>query len=305
MSPLPQAIVDTHHHLWSLSAGCYPWLQHGYDAERFILGEYRALCRDYGPAELRRDIGALPVVASVHVEAERERTEALAETAWLDAVADAHGLPTAIVCWVDLLADDVEQRLDEQLRWRRVRGVRFKPVAAADARASVQGRPGSLQDPRWQRGLRALAERGLLWELRVPYWHLAEAATLVAAVPGLQVVVQHLGLPWDRDDAGLAVWRRGLQALAALPGVHLKLSELGLRDRPWRLAENAPLLADAVATFGAARCLFGSNFPVAGLRIGYGELVAATSQALAHLPDSERRAIWHDNAVALYRLPRR
>ncbi|MBZ8143392.1 amidohydrolase, partial [Rubrivivax gelatinosus] len=140
MSPLPQTIVDTHHHLWSLSAGGYPWLQHGYDAERFILGEYRSLCRDYGPAELRRDIGALPVVASVHVEAERARTEALAETAWLDAVADAHGLPSAIVCWVDLLADDVEQRLDEQLRWRRVRGVRFKPVVAADARASVQGR---------------------------------------------------------------------------------------------------------------------------------------------------------------------
>lgn len=300
----PAAIVDTHHHLWSLAAGRYQWLQDGYDAARFILGEYRALCRDYGPAELRQDIGPLPVVATVHVEAERERAEALAETAWVDATADAHGLPTAIVCWADLLADDVERHLDAQLRCPRVRGVRFKPVVAAEAGASVHGQPGSLQDPRWERGLRALAARGLLWELRVPFWHLAEAAPLIAAVPGLQVVVQHLGLPWDRSEPGLAAWRRGLRALAALPGVHLKLSELGLRDHPWRYEDNAPLLADAVAVFGPGRCLFGSNFPVAGLRIGYRELVAAMGRALAFLPERSQRAIWHDNAVALYRLPR-
>lgn len=306
MTGLPTALVDTHHHLWRLGdgGGHYPWLQEDYDAARFILGEYRPLCRDYGPAELRRDFDGLPVVATVHCEAERARDQCRAETAWLHEVAAAEGLPHAVLPWVDLLADDVQARLDAELAWPRVRGVRFKPVVAPSAAtaATVAGRPGSLQDPRWPRGLRALAVRGLIWELRVPYWHLREAATLLAGLDGAPtVVVQHLGLPWDRDEAGLADWRRGLRALADLPAVHLKLSELGLRDQPWRLQDNAPLLHDAVAIFGAGRCVFGSNFPVAGLRIGYRALVQSMASALAHLGADEQRAIWHDNAMALYR----
>jgi predicted TIM-barrel fold metal-dependent hydrolase len=302
MSAMPDAIVDSHHHLWDLSAGHYPWLQDAYDASRFILGQYRGLCKDYLPADLRRDIGDLPVVATVHVEAERDRAEALAETAWVDRMAREHGLPTAIVCWVDLLAADVESRLDEQLAFERVRGVRCKPRVARTAGVTVDSRDGSLDDPRWRRGLAALAERGLIWELRVPYWHLAEAARVIADVPALRVVVQHLGLPWDRDTVGLEAWRDGLRALAALPQVHLKLSELGLRDRPWRLEDNAPLIDDAIAIFRPDRVLFGSNFPVAGLRIGYRDLVSAMSEALAGRSSTERQAIWCDNANALYRL---
>lgn len=308
----PTAIVDTHHHLWRLSAGPnadpnaghYPWLQEAYAPEQFILGEYAALCRDYGPAELRQDMAGAPVVATVHVEAERNRSQALAETRWLHDVAAEEGLPHAVVAWVDLLADNVEQALAQQQAFPRLRGVRFKPLVAPSAAqaATAAGRPGSLQDPRLERGLNALAARGLLWELRVPFWHLAEAAPLVARVPGLQVVVQHLGLPWDRSAAGLAQWRAGLQALAALPQVHLKLSEFGLKGAPWRREDNLPLLREAVALFGPRRCVFGSNFPVAGLRIGYGELVQAMAEGLAHLPPEAQQAIWHDNAWALYRL---
>ncbi len=304
----PAAIVDTHHHLWPLTpgpdAGHYPWLQEAYAPAHFILGEYAPLCRDYLPADLRRDFAGLPVVATVHCEAERSRAQALEETRWLQAVAAADGLPTAVIAWVDLLADDVGVALDRQLAAGAVRGVRFKPVVAADATSAavVAGQPGSLQDPRWARGLNALAERGLLWELRVPFWHLREAAELVARIPGLQVVVQHLGLPWDRSAHGLDQWREGLRALAALLHVHLKLSEFGLRDQPWRREDNLPLLREAVDIFGARRCVFGSNFPVAGLRIGYVDLVDAVASGLEHLPAEDRQAIWHDNAWSLYRL---
>ncbi len=307
-APLPTAIVDTHHHLWRLSAGPgaghYPWLQEAYAPEQFILGDYATLCRNYGPAELRQDMAGAPVVATVHVEAERDRSQALEETRWLHELAAEQDLPHAVVAWVDLLADNVAQTLAQQLAFPRLRGVRFKPVVAPSAAqaATVAGQPGSLQDPRFERGLNALAEHGLLWELRVPFWHLAEAAPLIARVPGLQLVVQHLGLPWDRSANGLAQWRNGLQALAALPQVHLKLSEFGLRGAPWRREDNLPLLREAVALFGPERCVFGSNFPVAGLRIGYTELVQAMAEGLAHLQPEEQQAIWHDNAWALYRL---
>ena len=37
MCIVPRAIVDSHHHLWRLDAGHYPWLQEEYDAGSFIL----------------------------------------------------------------------------------------------------------------------------------------------------------------------------------------------------------------------------------------------------------------------------
>lgn len=299
---LPTAIVDAHHHLWALDQGHYPWLQEAYNPAAFILGNYEPLCRDFGVSEYRSAVGQMPVVATVHVEAERSRSEALAETQWLHEVHAEHGMPNAVVAWADFSQPDIAERLGEQAAYALVRGIRCKPRTAARPDGSVRGEPGSMQDERWLAGLAEMARHGLSWDLRVPYWHLQEAAEVARAVPQVPIVVEHTGLPWDRSVSGLAAWRRGMEALAACPNVHVKLSELGLRGQPWRLEDNAPVVREAVAIFGPQRCMFASNFPVAGLRIGYSELVHAMSQALAHLAPEEQHAIWHDNALRFYRI---
>jgi predicted TIM-barrel fold metal-dependent hydrolase len=302
MTKLPTAIVDAHHHLWALDRGHYPWLQDAYNPDAFILGNYAPLCRDFGVREYRAAVDDMPVIATVHVEAERSRGEALAETQWLHEVHAAQGMPDAVVAWADFSQPDIAERLAEQAAHPLVRGIRCKPRTAAGPERSVRGEPGSMQDERWLAGLAEMARHGLTWDLRVPYWHLEEAAEVARAVPQVPIVLEHTGLPWDRSVQGLALWRRGMEALAACSNVHVKLSELGLRGQPWRLEDNAPVVRDAVAIFGARRCMFASNFPVAGLRIGYPELVRAMSQALAHLAPDEQRAIWHDNALRFYRI---
>ncbi|WP_179404548.1 amidohydrolase family protein [Burkholderia guangdongensis] len=301
---LPGAIVDAHHHLWRLGGEVrYPWLQGAYDPEHFILGDYADLCSDFGVDEFRRATGGAPVVASVHVEAECARGDALAETRWLHDVAARHPIPSAVVAWVDLLAGDAPERLAEQAAYPLVRGVRFKPRTSATPDAAIDG-PGTLADPRWPSALERLAAHGLSWELRVPFWHLDEAAARLADAPAVDVVLEHAGLPWDRSDAGLARWRRGMEALAANPRVSVKLSEFGLRDAGWNDAENRRIIGDTIAIFGAGRCMFASNFPVAGLRIAYPALVRMFAAALADvgLSDAARRAVWHDNAIRVYRI---
>ncbi|HUG23317.1 amidohydrolase family protein [Piscinibacter sp.] len=303
MSLTPRAIVDSHHHLWDLRRGRYPWLQDGYDASSFILGAYAELCRDFGPAEYRAACADAPVVATVHVEAERARDEALAETAWLHELNASYGMPDAVVAYVDLAAADAGERLAEQAAFRLLRGIRCKPRTGRSPHDDVRGLPGSMQDPRWLDGLSLLEQHGLSWDLRVPFWHLDDAAQVARAFPRLAIVLEHAGLPWDRSAPGLAAWRHGMAALAACPNVHVKLSEFGLRDAPWRFEDNAPIVRETVAFFGWRRCMFGSNFPVASLRIDYPALVQAMSGALAHLEPLVRQAIWHDNAAHFYRIP--
>jgi predicted TIM-barrel fold metal-dependent hydrolase len=299
---LPDAIADSHHHLWDLNASIrYPWLQDEYNASTFILGDYEPLCRDFLPSTFRSCWGDLPVTATVHIEAECDRSQALAETAWVADVARSSAIPNAIIGYVNLLADDCAEQLDAHRQYALFRGVRFKPVTSRLANESVCNMAGSLQDPRWDAGLQQLTQRGLIWDLRVPYWHLLEAASLLKQHPHTQVVIEHAGLPWDRSAAGLAQWRAGMQALADLPnGVHVKLSELGLRGEPWRIEDNTVIVRDLVSMFGPERCMFGSNFPVASLRISYRDLIRAMSQILSPFGGAARQAIWHDNAVRFY-----
>ena len=301
----PEAIVDAHHHLWRLDGAIrYPWLQDAYDPAHFILGHYDALRRDFDVYAFRQASSPLvPVVASVHVEAECVRGDALAETRWLHHIAAADRLPSAVVAWVDLLADDACVRLAEQTAYPLVRGVRFKPRASSAPNETIDG-AGSLNDPRWPRALDRLASLGLSWDLRLPFWHLDEAARLLSRAPTVDVVLEHAGLPLDRSSAGLACWRRGMEALAANPRVTVKLSEFGLRDVAWNEAENRRIIGETIAIFGAERCMFASNFPVAGLRVGYPTLLRTMSAAMArmNLGEAARRAIWHDNAIRIYRI---
>lgn len=295
-------IVDAHHHLWSFAQGRYPWLQHGYDADKFFLGDYRALCQDFSCAQYRQASEGCNVVATVHVEAERERGEQVAETAWLHEQHAAHGFPNAVVAHAWLDRPETEERLREHLRYPLVRGIRSKPVTASAPGQSVKGQPGTMQDERWLRGLALLPALGLSWDLRVPSWHLAEAAEVAAMFPQLAIVLNHHGFAWDRSAEGLKQWRQGMERLARQPNVHVKLSEFGLRDGPWVEADNAVIVRETLAIFGWQRCMFASNFPVAGLRIGYRELVDAMLRMTAHLAPGQQRAVMADNALRFYRI---
>lgn len=298
----PQAIVDAHHHLWRLAEGHYPWLQDEYDPEAFFLGDYARMCQDFDTAEYRRRMQSLPIKATVHVEAERARDQALAETAWLHQANEQAGFPNAVVAYVDFGSPEVDAALRQQVAYPLVRGIRCKPKTSARPDLSVRGEPGSMQDERWLDGLALLTRYQLSWDLRVPFWHLSEAADVAAQFPSLPIALNHLGLPWDRSDTGIAAWRRGMEALARNDAVYVKLSELGLRDASWNRTQNADLIRDAVSIFGWQRCMFASNLPVSGLNVDVPTLVDTVCLGIAGLSEDAQQAIWHDNALRFYRI---
>ena len=295
-------IVDAHHHLWDLSRGRYPWLQQAYNPKEFFLGDYQPLCRNFLPPDYRAASAGCNVVATVHVEAERDRSEQVAETAWLHELHAQHGFPNAVVAHAWLDRPDTEECLLNHLRYPLVRGIRSKPVTAATPEQSVHGQPGTMQDEAWLRGLSLLDKHGLSWDLRVPAWHLPEAAEVAAQFPRLPIVLNHHGFAWDRSTEGLKRWRSAMEVLARQPNVHVKLSEFGLRDRAWNWEENARIVRETVAIFGWQRCMFASNFPVAGLRIGFRDLVDGVWRMLDGLTLEQQRAVMGDNALRFYRI---
>jgi predicted TIM-barrel fold metal-dependent hydrolase len=298
----PEAVtlIDAHHHIWDLAANHYPWLDT--PDHHFFLGDYSPLKRNYLPSDYKRDAQRHNVLATVHVEAEMDRERQVAETRWLTEMNQLHGMPAAIVAHTWFHTPNAEEILAEQASFPLVRGIRSKPVTSQSAADPRPAGPGSMHDPAWLRGFALLEKYDLSWDLRVPSWHLEEAADVARSFPQTRIVLNHTGFPWDRSEEGLREWRRQMEVIAQCPNVHLKVSEFGLKDQPWDFESNRRVVLDALAIFGIERCMFASNFPVAGLRIGYDELVRAMARMLEPFSQADRNRFFWQNAKAFYRL---
>ena len=297
----PVTLIDAHHHFWNLNQNHYPWLS-DHPEPHFFLGNYDAIKRNYLPEDYRRDSAAHRVIATVHCEAEWTRDDQVSETAWLTQVHEQHGLPTAIVAHAWFHTPNSQEVLARQAQFKLVRGIRSKPVTALRPDLMERGFPGSMQDPHWLEGYARLQDHGLSWDLRVPFWHLPEAAEVVAMFPDIPVVLNHTGFPWDRSEEGLAAWRKAMEVIARQPHVWLKVSEFGLKDQPWDYESNRRIVLDAIAIFGIERCMFASNFPVAGLRVDYDTLVRSVARMVSGFSAEQRHAFFVGNAARFYRL---
>ena len=293
--------VDAHFHLWDLERNPhYPWLLGPVVPSH--MGDYRALQRNYGVADYRADCGDVRPIAAVHVEANWRRDDPVGETAWLQGVADEQGFPQAIVCFVDLAVDDPLPLLEAQARFANVRGVRRMTTEPGQGLASLRAGANVLCDARFSRNLRLLARFGWSFDLQATPVVMGDAARLAAAHPDVPIALTHMGLPIDRSDEGLALWRRGLGEMAARENVFVKLSGLAMVDPAWTAESVAETMRVVVDLFGPERCMLGSNFPVDTLRGEPVRLLQACVAGVGWLGESERAAVLGGTAARFYRI---
>ncbi len=150
--------------------------------------------------------------------------------------------------------------------------------------------------------LRALEERGLLFELMSHPDRLQDAARGLAAFDELVIVVEHTGWPRSSSDDEYALWKTGIDALAGL-GDHVvcKLSGLAMPLASMSVAAFAPWLEHAIEAFGVDRCMFASNFPVDGMHGSFDDLYTTFDAVTAGLDDDARDKLFATNAERIYR----
>ena len=298
--PMPPRVVDAHHHLWDFERGAYPWLQ-GPAQDPDDPSGLGPLQRTYLVPDLLADAGAVPLVASVHVEAAWHPDSQVEETRWLHHVAHRDGFPHAYVAGVQLEKPDAGDVLDAHLEIVPIRGVR--QMLDWDPRPGATAQPPTLlSDPVWRRGLRLLAERGLSFELQVLPEQLEQATEIVAAHPQTLFVLNHGGLHVPRSAATEAAWRHGITRLAQYPNVVVKSSGYDAVDPTWEPGAFRDYLRTLLEVFGVERVLFASNFPFDRRTISYEDLVRLSAWALADLAEAQRDAYFAGNAIRVYQL---
>ncbi|MBI2964664.1 MAG: amidohydrolase family protein [Chloroflexi bacterium] len=297
-------IVDPHHHLWDLEKHNYPWLKKPVD---HFAGDYSAIRRTYLVADFLADARGVDLVKSVHLQAEFDHSDdPVKETEWLQAVHDdpaSKGFPHACVGFADLLAPNVEDVLARHARFGLMRGIRYiLNYSDQQPRLRFAPRGDLMSDRQWRSAYRLLARYGMSFDIQVWPWQLAEAARLAKDIPEVPMILDHTGLPIQRDRTGLAEWRRGMREMASAEHVTVKISGLGMFERGFTAESIKPFVLDTIDIFGVDRCMFASNFPVDKLASSYLHLWESYDSITRGFNAAERTGLFHNNAVKYYRL---
>jgi predicted TIM-barrel fold metal-dependent hydrolase len=296
-----QAMIDPHHHLWDLAHNRYPWLQE-HLLEPRLEDDVRPIAKDYLLKDYLADARNQNVVKSVHVETGWDPSDPVGETRWLQGIADKHGFPHAIVARAMLDSPNVEQVLEGHARHKNLRGIRHAVNWHPDTRKTYVNRPDLIRTEAWRRGFGLLRRFGLSFDLQLYPAQMVGAAALAHAYPDVLIILNHAGMPVDRDEDGLRLWRRGMQQLATADNVVVKISGLGTVDPKWTVESIRPFVLQTIEAFGVARSMFASNFPVDKLFSDFDTLYAAFHEITAGFSVEERRMLFHDNAARYYRL---
>ena len=137
--------------------------------------------------------------------------------------------------------------------------------------------------------------------MQIYYPQMEYAYDLARTYPDTQIILNHTGMPVDRDPEDLAAWRKAMVRLAEAPNVACKISGLGMGDWKWTVDSIRPFVLHAIEAFGADRCMFASNFPVDKLFSSYDDLFNAFKAITRGFSAEERRKLFHDNAARFYR----
>jgi L-fuconolactonase len=273
-------VVDAHHHVWDLSVRDQDWIAEG-----------SPIRRDFTMADLVPEARAAGVDRTVLVQT----VTVPEETPEFLALADEHELIAGVVGWTDLTRPDVA---DELARLRELPGGRY----LKGIRHQVQGEPdpGWLLRPDVRRGLTAVADAGLVYDLVVLPHQLPACTKAAADLPHLTFVLDHLGKPPIASGA-LEPWASDLRALAAQPNTVCKLSGMVTEAdlASWTIDDLRPYAGTVLDAFGPDRLMFGSDWPVCTLAAAYGD-VLDTARRLTGLSDHAR--IFGATATRVYDL---
>ena len=308
-------IVDSHIHLWDFSDP--PYFIASYEGDARAAGISAAIYVDCTMAYREEGPDDLACVGEVEFAA----AQAAQGTGSVDFCA-------AIIGWADLcLGDGVDVVLDELERAGngRFRGVRCRATYDADPLAGYGGTgapEGLMQREDFRRGVARLQAKGHVLDLYAFHTQLNEVADLARAFPDLPIVLNHIGGPLgigcyaDQAEQVFADWQAGMTLLSSCPNVRVKIGGVAISRIAIVKAEGRavppssqdlaelcrPWVDHCLTTFGAQRCLFGSNFPVDKVAFPMLTFVNAMKRLTAHLPLSDQQAFFADNARRIYNI---
>ena len=273
--------IDAHQHFWTYKPHEYAWID----------DSMQRLRRDFVPEDLRPELERAGFAGSIAVQA----CHSLEETRWLLRLASASPYILGVVGWVDLCSEDLRDPLTEFSKHAKFLGVRHVAQSEPDDRFLVK--------PEFLRGIQALEEFDLTYDILIYPRHLKVARELVERFPRQRFVLDHMAKPPIKSGA-LEPWARDFRGLAKFPNVFCKLSGLVTEAdwKGWRPDHLKPYLEVAFEAFRPERLMIGSDWPVCTVAGSYSAVMGAAMELVKQFAGQAGEAVLGGTAARFWKL---
>ncbi len=274
-------MTDSHVHFWKFHPVKDAW----------ITEEMQVIRRDFTPEMLDpifRDNGVSGCVA---VQADQSE----AETDFLVEYAERFPFIKGVVGWIDLRSERLAERLEHYSRWKIIKGWRH----------IVQAEPaGFLKGDAFRRGIKLLGDYGYTYDILIHQGQLQEAVEFAAQFPDQKFVLDHIAKPDIRQGQNKDEWTKGIREMASLNHVHCKLSGMVTEAdwQAWHVDQLKEYIDTVFESFGSARIMFGSDWPVCTLAADYERVKNIVTHYISRLSPDEQQAVMGGNADTFYNL---
>jgi L-fuconolactonase len=273
-------VIDSHVHFWK------------YDKKRdaWIKDNMKVLKQNYLPEHLSQTLKRNHVSGVVAVQADQSELETL----FLIELSKTHDMIRGVVGWIDLKADNIEDRLNYFSQYPVLKGYRY----------IVQAEPADfLLNKNFQRGIRALQTHQYSYDILIYPNQLKQALAFVSRFPEQKFVIDHCAKP-DIRQGEIKEWKVLMQEMATHPQLYCKLSGLFTEAKwsAWSAGDFYPYLDAVFESFGIDRLLYGSDWPVILLSGIYVQWKSLLEKYMEKFRQEETDKVFGLNAIQFYGL---
>lgn len=273
--------IDSHQHFWK-----YHPINDGWINE-----EMKVIKRDFLPFDLEPLLKENQFDGCVAVQADQSEEE----TQFLLDLSKDNDFIKGVVGWVDLRAENIEERLEYFAKYEKLKGFRHIVQAEQDINFMLL--------ERFQDGISKLNKFDFTYDILIFPMHLQNAKKLVAKFPEQKFVIDHLAKP-DFKQNDFAAWEKGIRAISQFPNVMCKVSGLVTEAdwKNWKYEDFVFCLDVVFSAFGVDRLMYGSDWPVSLLAAEYSECVNIIEKYMSNFSDEDKRKVFGENAARFYGL---
>jgi L-fuconolactonase len=273
--------IDSHQHFWIYDKARHSWMDDSMEACR----------QNFLPAHLQPILQQNGFAGCVAIQV--DQTEA--DNNFALRLAEKNSFIKGVVGWVDLQANNIEERLQHYSHIKPMKGFRHILQSEADDKFMLNAK--------FKHGISLLNKYDFSYDILIKPNHLLYAKELAAAFPDQRFVINHLAKPFIKAGK-IDGWKEGMQALAAYQNVSCKVSGLVTEAdwANWNPEDFTPYLDVVFNAFDANRVMYGSDWPVCNLAGGYSGVLKIIECYIDHLSQNEQELFWAKNAIEFYRL---
>lgn len=272
--------IDAHQHFWNYDPIRDAWIDESMHVIR----------KDFLPQDLAPILKTNNIDGCVAVQADQSETE----TEFLLACAKQNTFIKGVVGWVDLLHNNVEERLAHFSENNLLKGVRHIVQGEAD---------DFMLRHDFQNGISKLEQFNLTYDILVFPTQLEAAITLVNTFPNQKFVLDHIAKPYIKDGK-INTWKALIHKLAEAPNVYCKISGMVTEAdlKQWKPSDFKPYLDVVFNAFGIDRIMYGSDWPVCLLASQYEQQINIVQNYIKDFSEEEKEKIMGRNAITFYNL---